>query len=104
MMTEIYMMASDVTLWLGPAGDNSDMFFREAPEYSKHVEKEFPGKSPTTRLRDHQERWSAASHAALIKLAERRWWRRVWCLQEVAVAKDITLLLKKMDLTTLRMI
>ena len=91
MMTEIYMMASDVTLWLGPAGDNSGMFFREAPEYSKHVEKEFPEKSPTTRLRDHQERWSAASHAALIKLAERRWWRRVWCLQEVAVAKDITL-------------
>lgn len=91
-MTDIYMIASHVTVWLGNAENDSEVFFKRAPEFAKKdIFVNFPTMTEAERMSLFAENWGAPEHYALIKIAERDWWRRVWCVQEVAVAKGVIL-------------
>ena len=72
LMAGIYRTAFDVLVWLGPAYENSDIAMAE--------------------LESHQGDWRAVRKAtwtlALGGLCSRSYWRRLWVLQELKLAKE----------------
>lgn len=77
MMTTIYTSATLVILWLGPAYEESDLAMRALATLSTMSE------DSLSKL------WFKREGAALRRLCERRYWTRLWVLQELALAKSI---------------
>lgn len=67
----IYMYANAVTIWLGPAADNSDFAMRTMLQLGSG--------SPYDKMPILERR----ELAALNRLLNRSWWCRVWIIQEV---------------------
>ena len=107
-MHTIYAAASKVTIWLGPAGDNSNLIIdllselgKKAcelglPEIGEGGRRAWPKSSKDERILHLKKIFNASlkETAPLVlidafnALAERKWWKRVWVVQELAVARD----------------
>ncbi|KIJ59472.1 hypothetical protein HYDPIDRAFT_43975 [Hydnomerulius pinastri MD-312] len=90
-MHAIYKTAQDVLVWLGPSSEDSSIaldFVLELPELLAEAKRAGPAKSQEV-LNDasHQARWLAFGHLLL-----REWWRRVWIIQEISLARSARLL------------
>jgi len=99
-MHEIYTQAALVIGWLGPAQDHSDEAFTLMDWVAKEAQIRGHGENGF----DHQERgilsellakYAGSQRRADLtiqsigKLLTRKWWFRVWILQEVQLAKDV---------------
>jgi len=93
-MTDIYISAQSVVVWLGPAYNNSDLAMRETPNLSTLF----------SNVKDisHLERHTLVGHKfpviedpvwlAVMKLAFRNWFSRLWVVQEAVLAQEITVI------------
>ena len=72
LMSTVYSIAEEVIVWLGPASEDSDVGM-------KWLSRIHWDKSPT--LEESQ---------GAIKLCEREYWHRMWVLQELVLAGDMT--------------
>lgn len=104
LMTKIYRWAYQVIAWLGPAGDNSDLimkFFERAAEEMAISTAKSSGKNKKQRpkpltisdqlMGDLMDERQNRVRRALEALLEREYWYRTWVVQEILVAREITL-------------
>ncbi|SMR59278.1 unnamed protein product [Zymoseptoria tritici ST99CH_1E4] len=77
LMADIYSSAALVVLWLGPAYEGSDLGMRA-----------FTRIRTTTQSDDTKSQilWRSREGTAIRRLCERRYWTRLWVLQELALA------------------
>jgi hypothetical protein len=88
LMRHLYHAASRVHVWLGEAEDDSDRVFRLVEELDKPLPSRGPGlPEPEPLVVSDDER--RKNWAAMVALFARRWWRRVWVRQEVALNMKI---------------
>lgn len=81
-MSLIYAAAVEVVIWLGPAADGSDL----AMDYIAQK-----GSKPLRVKGDGFYRiWDMPQGNAVLAVCERPYWSRVWIIQEIMMAKDIT--------------
>ncbi|GAB1315425.1 hypothetical protein MFIFM68171_05635 [Madurella fahalii] len=83
-MTDIYSNADTVAIWLGPEADDSDL----ATDILKRVAEE--ADNPQALLSFLTRKLSRRTLGTVVALFEREYWRRLWVVQEVFHAKDIT--------------
>jgi hypothetical protein len=100
-MGTIYKHAIGVTIWLGPAEDDSDLAIDHMTELDKRVRTaRLPGENDMVlfkRLRE-DETWTLFGHDAAFKqrvykaihrLLSRPWWFRVWITQEATIPEKL---------------
>ncbi|KAF2241962.1 HET-domain-containing protein, partial [Trematosphaeria pertusa] len=89
-MKEIYSDATRVIAWLGPAADNSDALMSRLRELDL-VSDESADHSAllASYARDEELTWIPK---AFDDFCKRSYWRRLWVIQEFAVAKDLYVL------------
>ncbi len=107
-MKSIYESANEVVVWLGPAAGNSDIIMDLLAEIGKQAcEFGLPDSSQPGRLQwpasetdkrvqvlktSFKQFIDKAGHMTLIEafssFVARPWWKRVWVVQELAVAKN----------------
>ncbi|KAK2046240.1 HET-domain-containing protein [Colletotrichum somersetense] len=89
MMRQIYAAAARVAVWMGPSGNDSDMFLSHASAMSALVR----GEKYADVVRAHADIafLRRVSHA-FRAFCEREYWTRVWIIQEFAVAVEIDIL------------
>ncbi|PVH67667.1 hypothetical protein DL98DRAFT_398697, partial [Cadophora sp. DSE1049] len=75
-MTEIYARARNVVVWIGLLGITTQQLLHR-------LENEDDDQSPA-----HLRRWTA-NKRLLSELAQNPWFRRIWVIQEVAVAREV---------------
>jgi hypothetical protein len=75
MMRDIYSNARSVTVWLGEESNDSD----KAMDY-------FSGAGEL----DHLKKWSPELASPISHLCERSYWRRIWIIQEIFLARQAT--------------
>lgn len=102
LMNTIYRSAEMVTIWLGPAADDSDEAFKRMEEWSERLDmfKEQHGVSqllalPSIRLDDgfFFRPGTQKIVRAVRMICRRPWWSRAWVVQEGSVAsKERTIL------------
>ncbi|PMD67720.1 HET-domain-containing protein [Hyaloscypha bicolor E] len=78
LMAKIYGQADRVVVYLGEAADNSDQALEDIRAAAEN--------ESTTSLISNK------SQEAILKLLERPWFRRIWVLQEVALARNILIM------------
>ncbi|KAL4898046.1 heterokaryon incompatibility protein-domain-containing protein [Aspergillus ambiguus] len=83
LMRKIYSQAHRVIVWLGYAFDNGDIALESIRLLAE-------GKSRKERLLGAQS--SKPIHQACANLLQRKWFRRIWVLQEVGVARCISIM------------
>lgn len=86
LMSRIYTEAAYVVAWLGVEADDSDLaiaYIEELSEADRRMHLRFP---PLKREPDQRE------YAALIALFARPYWRRLWIIQEVVLARKVIFL------------
>lgn len=81
LMRQIYSNAALVAVWLGQAADNSDI----AMDYIREKGPR-PIKWMGSGLRNI---WNFNEGKAVLALCERRYWRRIWVVQEIMAAERI---------------
>lgn len=82
LMRQIYTSATKVYVWLGQEGENSNIAMRfVVAQASKPLRPRGSGYHPL---------WSRQEGKALHALCDRRYWRRMWIIQELLHANDIT--------------
>jgi hypothetical protein len=82
LMKQIYANATDVYVWLGQEADDSDLAMDFiAKKGAKKLRPRGPGYYPI---------WSSKEGKALVELCERRYWRRMWIIQEIISAERLT--------------
>lgn len=82
-MTQIYKQADQVLAWLGPSYEDSHLAFEFVRDV---VEAKFVQSWLLQQLKSR-----TAQLYALSKLFQREYWLRMWVLQELTVAKSITI-------------
>ncbi|KAH8777622.1 heterokaryon incompatibility protein-domain-containing protein [Diaporthe sp. PMI_573] len=90
LMSQIYENAINTAIWLGDADDDSDTALRLL-EHARiclqfFTEKQF---DPNEVARMGLPEPDAGDWEALWKLLSRRWFERLWIIQEVALSKDL---------------
>jgi hypothetical protein len=81
-MKQIYASAAKVYVWLGQEAESSETAMRFiVSQASKPLRPRGPG---------YYSLWSSQQGAALHALCERPYWRRMWIIQELLHANDIT--------------
>jgi hypothetical protein len=95
LMKQIYSMASETVAWIGKAGDDSHLAIRSI----KKIGQEFGSGDPCWNIAAFGE--NILTHArsetgiqewkAIEKLLSRRWFHRVWVLQEVALSNRLVI-------------
>ncbi|KAJ4180234.1 hypothetical protein NW755_011922 [Fusarium falciforme] len=82
MMKQIYVNAFEVYIWLGLQGDNSDLAMDfVAAKGTQGLRRRGPGFYAV---------WPRRVGKALYDLCERAYWRRMWIIQEIVHADNIT--------------
>ncbi|KAL0931131.1 heterokaryon incompatibility protein [Colletotrichum truncatum] len=84
LMTKIYSKAQSVAIWLGPESDRS----AAAAEFIQDVAERAESPNRITKLLSTKSNESDVS--ATVSLFERDYWKRLWVVQEVFNAKDVT--------------
>ncbi|RSL87593.1 hypothetical protein CEP51_002140 [Fusarium floridanum] len=82
LMNRIYRKAQSVLVWLGEARENSDFTLRTIRLLSTCTDKE----SRAAYLGDRPTVWQG-----LVDLSKRRYWTRIWIVQEITVARNAEL-------------
>jgi hypothetical protein len=95
-MCEIYTRASIVIAWLGLSEDNSGLLFDHLRTTSEHLSKDDLG--PVMKSHSDKDFLGVISKAYR-SFCERRYWTRVWVIQEFGVAPDVTLMCGKDSIT-----
>lgn len=90
-MSSIYSSAALVILWLGPAYDDSDLTMRAMARIK------VASTSPA-QVADSSKLWLKRLGVAIRQWGERRYWTRLWILQELALARKICILCGNMQL------
>lgn len=106
LMASIYASATLVILWLGPAYADSDVAMRNIAKMGSMLPSEGHSESETKRdntavsLQDIQlaKIWRKRSGNSIRQLCERRYWTRLWVLQELTLAQDIRVLCGKQQI------
>jgi hypothetical protein len=92
-MSRIFKAAEYTLVWLGTEADASEMAMRTVRSLGASAKAAFePMEIPTL---DHFRHLSQAPDGfglALHALLQRTWWKRIWVVQEFAVAKDVVFL------------
>ncbi|MCJ1258316.1 hypothetical protein MMC24_006148 [Lignoscripta atroalba] len=118
-MREIYENAETTIVWLGPAGDDSDLVIAEFTRIGEHLSKhgitnrfiqmahlasgetelfQSMERSIQEDLSDLFEKWlndfarAVSIRTACAKLLSRKYWHRVWILQEFVMSSKIRIL------------
>jgi hypothetical protein len=90
LMSQIYENAINTAIWLGDADDDSDTALRLLEDaricLQFFTEKQF---DPNEVARMGLPELDADGWEALWKLLSRRWFERLWIIQEVALSKDL---------------
>ena len=87
MMGEIYRLARTVRVWLGHAGVFTDFCMDELAEFVPD-----PALEDLSTLTTPQYLLESDDfYKGLLDLSDRRWWRRLWTVQEVVLASQVTL-------------
>ncbi|CZR70018.1 uncharacterized protein PAC_19919 [Phialocephala subalpina] len=82
LMKRIYATAADVYIWLGREGDNSGLAMDfVAKKGAQNLRAKGPGYHPL---------WTKKVGRALGELCDRPYWRRMWIIQEIIHAEQIT--------------
>ncbi|KAI0196918.1 heterokaryon incompatibility protein-domain-containing protein [Astrocystis sublimbata] len=82
LMKQIYANAAEVYVWLGQEANSSDIAMRfMASQASEPLRRRGPGYYPV---------WTRTQGEALQNLCERPYWRRMWIIQELLHANNIT--------------
>ncbi|KAI3400801.1 hypothetical protein diail_2010 [Diaporthe ilicicola] len=82
LMKQIYSMASNVYIWLGPESENS----RLAMDFLANE-----GTKPLKRqVDDYRPIWDMPEGKAIRDLCERPYWSRMWIIQEIIHANRLT--------------
>jgi Heterokaryon incompatibility protein (HET) len=104
-MKRVYQDATHVIVWLGPSGDDSDVALQIMNEIGKEACDIAFLDIPRETLLDAtssdsgqlatlykfvEERMSIRPSGAIARLTHRLWWSRVWVLQELVLARDVT--------------
>ncbi|EEU40601.1 uncharacterized protein NECHADRAFT_75911 [Fusarium vanettenii 77-13-4] len=80
LMNQIYRKAQSVLVWLGEARDNSDMTLRTIRILSTCND----NASRAAYSADRATVWQG-----IVNLSKRRYWTRIWIVQEITVARDV---------------
>jgi hypothetical protein len=88
LMSDIYTKAGEVYTWLGPAADDNDLAFVALRNFERWWEK-IRNESP---LPEYMRIINPKERLALLHLLTRPYWSRIWIIQEVFLAKKLTLL------------
>ncbi|KAI4115246.1 MAG: hypothetical protein LQ345_004121, partial [Seirophora villosa] len=86
-MKVIFANARTVLIWLGPAADDSDVAMEFLAGLTKTLTSEPKDPESIQDLRRTTAPIIDSSWNAITKLYERRWFRRLWVIQEVAFAR-----------------
>lgn len=76
-MRQIYQNAQSVSVWLGNEEDDSEIAMRRL-------------NTPTVFKNLRDGAWSKSEGRAIQSLCERKYWRRMWIIQELLLAKSAT--------------
>ncbi|KAE8315313.1 heterokaryon incompatibility protein-domain-containing protein [Aspergillus transmontanensis] len=97
LMRTIYAQANCVIVWLGEARDNSDEAFEsirllagDTVDYGSPIDESFTNRSFTNRFSTATN--MVMDRAVCEPLLQRNWFRRIWVLQEVGVARSISIM------------
>lgn len=82
LMKSIYTMASHVNIWLGQERDDSDLAIKFLTRTAKR------GLKPA--LHGFRQIWNRKIGQAMLDLYERPYWRRMWIIQEIIHAENLT--------------
>jgi hypothetical protein len=95
MMRQIYSSANKVWIWLGEADEvaHSD----EAMDYLKTRKSFIADRRRINKLEDPRKA------GALLALCERHYWRRIWIVQEIMLAKEATILCGEKKVSWIRL-
>jgi hypothetical protein len=77
LMGSIYSQAAQVAVWLGSAADHSDLAIDRLNEGFFSAAQPIDVVSP----------WTTVEAEAILELCQRRYWRRIWIIQEVVLGK-----------------
>ena len=96
-MGQIYRQASTVLIWLGPAGQNSDLAMKMLADGKVLAQ---AGKRPNwyDDSRGYPQIAKESFWKPLLSLLQRPYWCRVWIVQEVLLAKSVKILCGRMIL------
>ena len=105
MMAQIYLSASVVIVWLGPAAQSAPAVAADiqslAPAYNCHPEDLVKGRMKCDRRGYHdteflakfgRSKWTPQQWEAICQFFQNEWFLRVWVCQEIALAHRIEIL------------
>lgn len=84
-MRDLYSRAYSPVAWLGPTADDSDSAIELIRELTAEVGRPDQVARLTERVRNHPEQFAQGQWRALYDFVLRRYWQRVWILQEVVL-------------------
>lgn len=84
LMELIYKKADSVIVWLGVSSETSDLAMNYISTI--HLKPLVPERSGFIEI------WTREEGKAIMELCYRRYWSRIWIIQEIVLAKDITVL------------
>ena len=93
-MRQVYATAADVLVWLGVSTPQSDLAMDYVARQSSSSNGKSNGKSTgkilsnMEKYKDHQ-RWTNEEGEAFLRLCRKRYWSRVWIVQEIMNARHI---------------
>jgi hypothetical protein len=87
LMQQIYRQAAEVIVWLGEASDDSDLAV-DFIGLLDEMERQRPS-VPEVRNRLQKDEYRA-QWAAFLNLISRRWWSRIWTVQEFALPSSVS--------------
>jgi hypothetical protein len=99
LMSQIYSHASEVLVWLGLESEDSDcamtvlryIYLRATPWQDLDANQHTFVRHMNLTRKSILGRLDAAERTALYKLCTREYWRRMWILQEVSLARRLTI-------------
>ena len=81
LMQDIYGNAQSVSIWLGKAGDGSDIAISYLSRRQGGQDKRF----------NFDKFWTLKQAEGVLALCERNYWKRIWIVQEVMLARQATI-------------
>lgn len=94
LMGEIYSQANEVVIWLGLARDNSDLAMSHMEEMDRVVLHDEPRGRLIMKTRkglEGSEERKNEHLAAIVSWCKRSYWRRMWVIQEIQLAKQLSI-------------
>lgn len=84
LMGQIYRQAWDVLVWLGPSRDRSDLAISHLSRIGLY------DRAASDKLFNDKENAYEEEMRAIAALCTRSYWRRIWVVQEIVLARQIT--------------